>query len=121
MPQLLIAPFKKEDKWDSLHIVRIYNVMSDKEIERIKEIAKPNEVLRLCRLRGPLRPSDLWALKLMRMKRKAGSWRRAPSDDHGSTDPQPLSGTVCCAHSLRRQWSLQPFPGQAAHQLWGEC
>ena len=41
MPQLLIAPFKEEDEWDSPHIVRYYDVMSDEEIERIKEIAKP--------------------------------------------------------------------------------
>ncbi|XP_037656841.1 prolyl 4-hydroxylase subunit alpha-2-like [Choloepus didactylus] len=40
-PQLLIAPFKEEDEWDSPHIVRYYNVISDEEIERIKEIAKP--------------------------------------------------------------------------------
>ncbi|XP_035146792.1 prolyl 4-hydroxylase subunit alpha-2 isoform X5 [Callithrix jacchus] len=39
--QLLIAPFKEEDEWDSPHIVRYYDVMSDEEIERIKEIAKP--------------------------------------------------------------------------------
>lgn len=40
-PQLLIAPFKEEDEWDSPHIVRYYDVMSDEEIEKIKEIAKP--------------------------------------------------------------------------------
>ncbi|CAI9170124.1 unnamed protein product [Rangifer tarandus platyrhynchus] len=39
-PQLVIAPFKEEDEWDSPHI-RFYNVMSDKEIRKIKEIAKP--------------------------------------------------------------------------------
>lgn len=40
-PQLLIAPFKEEDEWDSPHIVRYYDVMSDEEIQRIKDIAKP--------------------------------------------------------------------------------
>ncbi|XP_076994493.1 prolyl 4-hydroxylase subunit alpha-2-like isoform X3 [Tamandua tetradactyla] len=40
-PALLIAPFKEEDEWDSPHIVRYYDVMSDEEIERIKEIAIP--------------------------------------------------------------------------------
>ncbi|XP_074147068.1 prolyl 4-hydroxylase subunit alpha-2 isoform X3 [Sminthopsis crassicaudata] len=42
-PQLLIAPFKEEDEWDSHHphIVRYYDVLSDEEIERIKELAKP--------------------------------------------------------------------------------
>ncbi|XP_054550410.1 prolyl 4-hydroxylase subunit alpha-2-like isoform X7 [Talpa occidentalis] len=41
MPQLLIAPFKEEDEWDTPHIVRYHDVMSDEEIKRIKEIAKP--------------------------------------------------------------------------------
>lgn len=40
-PQLLIAPFKEEDEWDSPRIVRYYDVMSDAEIQRIKDIAKP--------------------------------------------------------------------------------
>ncbi|KAM7042393.1 prolyl 4-hydroxylase subunit alpha-2 isoform 5-T8 [Acridotheres tristis] len=40
-PHLLIAPFKEEDEWDSPHIVRYYDVMSDDEIEKIKQLAKP--------------------------------------------------------------------------------
>ena len=40
-PQLVITPFKDEDEWDSPHIVRYHDVMSDKEIRKIKEIAKP--------------------------------------------------------------------------------
>ncbi|XP_077183006.1 prolyl 4-hydroxylase subunit alpha-2 isoform X2 [Paroedura picta] len=40
-PNLIIAPFKEEDEWDSPHIVRYYNVLSDEEIEKIKELAKP--------------------------------------------------------------------------------
>ncbi|XP_061858225.1 prolyl 4-hydroxylase subunit alpha-2 isoform X4 [Colius striatus] len=40
-PNLLIAPFKEEDEWDSPHIVRYYDVMSDEEIEKIKQLAKP--------------------------------------------------------------------------------
>lgn len=40
-PHLLIAPFKEEDEWDSPHIVRYYDVMSDEEIEKIKQLAKP--------------------------------------------------------------------------------
>ncbi|XP_064017593.1 prolyl 4-hydroxylase subunit alpha-2 isoform X3 [Pogoniulus pusillus] len=40
-PHLLIAPFKEEDEWDSPHIVRYYEVMSDEEIEKIKQLAKP--------------------------------------------------------------------------------
>ncbi|KAM6475142.1 prolyl 4-hydroxylase subunit alpha-2 isoform 2-T2 [Liasis olivaceus] len=40
-PYLIIAPFKEEDEWDSPHIVRYYEVLSDEEIEKIKELAKP--------------------------------------------------------------------------------
>ena len=39
--QLLIAPFKEEDEWDSPHIGRHDDVMCDAEIQRTKEIAKP--------------------------------------------------------------------------------
>lgn len=38
--QLFIVFFKEEDEWDSLYIVRYYDVMFDEEIERIKEIVK---------------------------------------------------------------------------------
>ncbi|XP_070790024.1 prolyl 4-hydroxylase subunit alpha-2 isoform X1 [Pituophis catenifer annectens] len=40
-PYLIIAPFKEEDEWDSPHIVRYHEVLSDEEIEKIKELAKP--------------------------------------------------------------------------------
>lgn len=32
---------KEEDEWDSPHIVRYLEVLSDEEIEKIKELAKP--------------------------------------------------------------------------------
>ncbi|XP_069052047.1 prolyl 4-hydroxylase subunit alpha-2 isoform X2 [Lepisosteus oculatus] len=40
-PRLLLAPVKEEDEWDSPHIVRYLDVLSDVEIEKIKELAKP--------------------------------------------------------------------------------
>ncbi|XP_067852162.1 prolyl 4-hydroxylase subunit alpha-2-like isoform X1 [Heptranchias perlo] len=40
-PRLIIAPFKEEDEWDSPHIVRYYELLSNAEIERIKELSKP--------------------------------------------------------------------------------
>ncbi|XP_032885765.1 prolyl 4-hydroxylase subunit alpha-2 isoform X3 [Amblyraja radiata] len=43
-PRLLFAPIKEEDEWDSPHIVRYHEVLSDAEIERIKELAKPRLV-----------------------------------------------------------------------------
>ncbi|XP_072368739.1 prolyl 4-hydroxylase subunit alpha-2-like isoform X2 [Scyliorhinus torazame] len=40
-PRLIIAPLKEEDEWDSPRIVRYHEMLSDAEIEKIKEIAKP--------------------------------------------------------------------------------
>uniref|UniRef100_A0A6Q2YMM5 procollagen-proline 4-dioxygenase n=1 Tax=Esox lucius TaxID=8010 RepID=A0A6Q2YMM5_ESOLU len=40
-PRLLLQPIMEEDEWDSPHIVRYLNALSDEEIERIKELAKP--------------------------------------------------------------------------------
>uniref|UniRef100_A0A674B3V2 procollagen-proline 4-dioxygenase n=1 Tax=Salmo trutta TaxID=8032 RepID=A0A674B3V2_SALTR len=40
-PRLLLQPMKEEDEWDSPHIVRYLNALSDSEIEKIKELAKP--------------------------------------------------------------------------------
>lgn len=40
-PRLLLKPMKEEDEWDSPHIVRYLDALSDEEIERIKELAKP--------------------------------------------------------------------------------
>ncbi|XP_050949077.1 prolyl 4-hydroxylase subunit alpha-2 isoform X2 [Labeo rohita] len=40
-PRLLLKPMKEEDEWDSPHIVRFLEALSDQEIEKIKELAKP--------------------------------------------------------------------------------
>ncbi|MEE6479387.1 hypothetical protein FKM82_012236 [Ascaphus truei] len=40
-PYLLLGPVKEEDEWDSPRIVRYINVLSDEEIDKIKELAKP--------------------------------------------------------------------------------
>ncbi|XP_026866807.2 prolyl 4-hydroxylase subunit alpha-2 isoform X2 [Electrophorus electricus] len=40
-PRLLLKPMKEEDEWDNPHIVRYLEVLSDEEIEKIKELAKP--------------------------------------------------------------------------------
>ncbi|XP_036975603.1 prolyl 4-hydroxylase subunit alpha-2 isoform X4 [Acanthopagrus latus] len=40
-PRLLLKPMKEEDEWDSPHIVRYLNILSDEEIGKIKELAKP--------------------------------------------------------------------------------
>ncbi|CAJ1063494.1 prolyl 4-hydroxylase subunit alpha-2 isoform X3 [Xyrichtys novacula] len=40
-PRLLLKPMKEEDEWDSPHIVRYLEMLSDEEIEKIKELARP--------------------------------------------------------------------------------
>ncbi|XP_074528953.1 prolyl 4-hydroxylase subunit alpha-2 isoform X2 [Halichoeres trimaculatus] len=40
-PHLLLKPVKEEDEWDSPHIVRYLEMLSDEEIEKIKELARP--------------------------------------------------------------------------------
>ncbi|XP_040885369.1 prolyl 4-hydroxylase subunit alpha-1-like isoform X2 [Toxotes jaculatrix] len=40
-PRYVIGPVKQEDEWDSPRIVRYYNIVSDKEMEKVKELAKP--------------------------------------------------------------------------------
>ncbi|XP_072517613.1 prolyl 4-hydroxylase subunit alpha-2 isoform X2 [Salminus brasiliensis] len=40
-PRLLLKPMKEEDEWDSPHIVRYLEALSDEEIEKIKQLAKP--------------------------------------------------------------------------------
>ncbi|XP_055035709.1 prolyl 4-hydroxylase subunit alpha-2 isoform X1 [Misgurnus anguillicaudatus] len=40
-PRLLLKPMKQEDEWDSPRIVRYLEALSDEEIEKIKELAKP--------------------------------------------------------------------------------
>eukprot|EP00079_Xenopus_tropicalis_P033765 XP_017947536.1 PREDICTED: prolyl 4-hydroxylase subunit alpha-2 isoform X3 [Xenopus tropicalis] len=40
-PYLILSPVKVEDEWDSPRIVRYLNALSDEEIAKIKELAKP--------------------------------------------------------------------------------
>ncbi|KAM6897554.1 prolyl 4-hydroxylase subunit alpha-1-like [Xenentodon cancila] len=40
-PRYVIGPVKQEDEWDSPPIVRYHEIVSDKEMEKVKELAKP--------------------------------------------------------------------------------
>jgi len=40
-PQYVLAPVKQQDEWDSPYIVRYLNIISDAEIEKVKQLAKP--------------------------------------------------------------------------------
>ncbi|KAM3862761.1 prolyl 4-hydroxylase subunit alpha-1b isoform 2-T2 [Diretmus argenteus] len=40
-PTYLLAPVKQEDEWDRPYIVRYHEILSDSEIEKIKQLAKP--------------------------------------------------------------------------------
>ncbi|XP_041671628.1 prolyl 4-hydroxylase subunit alpha-1-like [Cheilinus undulatus] len=40
-PRYIIGPVKVEDEWDSPRIVRYHDIVSDREMEKVKELAKP--------------------------------------------------------------------------------
>ncbi|XP_056386425.1 prolyl 4-hydroxylase subunit alpha-1 isoform X5 [Hyla sarda] len=40
-PTFILSPSKQEDEWDKPRIVRYHEIISDKEIEKVKELAKP--------------------------------------------------------------------------------
>ncbi|XP_037542038.1 prolyl 4-hydroxylase subunit alpha-1b [Nematolebias whitei] len=40
-PRLVLAPIKQQDEWDRPYIVRYIDIISDTEIEKVKELAKP--------------------------------------------------------------------------------
>lgn len=40
-PKYVIGPVKQEDEWDHPRIVRYHDVVSDAEMEKVKELAKP--------------------------------------------------------------------------------
>ncbi|XP_028982848.1 prolyl 4-hydroxylase subunit alpha-1b isoform X3 [Betta splendens] len=51
-PVLLLAPVKQQDEWDRPYIVRYLDIISDSEIERIKQLAKPR--LRRATISNPI-------------------------------------------------------------------
>ncbi|KAM9837366.1 prolyl 4-hydroxylase subunit alpha-1a [Aulostomus maculatus] len=51
-PRYVIGPVKQEDEWDSPHIVRYHNIVSEKEMEKVKELAKPR--LRRATISNPI-------------------------------------------------------------------
>lgn len=40
-PKYVLSPVKQQDEWDRPYIVRYLNIISDKEIDTIKQLAKP--------------------------------------------------------------------------------
>lgn len=40
-PRFVIGPLKQEDEWDSPHIIRYHDVVSNSDMEKVKELAKP--------------------------------------------------------------------------------
>lgn len=59
-PKYVLSPVKQQDEWDRPYIVRYLDIISDKEIELVKQLAKP-------------RVSNLWILFL-------ACWRRTGID-----------------------------------------
>ncbi|XP_054839212.1 prolyl 4-hydroxylase subunit alpha-1 isoform X3 [Eublepharis macularius] len=51
-PKYILGPVKQEDEWDSPRIVRFHEIISDEEIETVKELAKPR--LRRATISNPI-------------------------------------------------------------------
>ncbi|XP_048843567.1 prolyl 4-hydroxylase subunit alpha-1a isoform X1 [Brienomyrus brachyistius] len=51
-PWYLLGPVKQEDEWDRPRIVRYHDIISDGEIEKVKELAKPR--LRRATISNPI-------------------------------------------------------------------
>ncbi|GCB71525.1 hypothetical protein scyTo_0005969 [Scyliorhinus torazame] len=51
-PLYLLKPVKQQDEWDKPRIIRFIDIISDQEIERVKELAKPR--LRRATISNPI-------------------------------------------------------------------
>uniref|UniRef100_A0A665V520 Prolyl 4-hydroxylase subunit alpha-1 n=1 Tax=Echeneis naucrates TaxID=173247 RepID=A0A665V520_ECHNA len=51
-PMYVLAPVKQQDEWDRPYIVRYLDIISDKETERVKQLAKPR--LRRATISNPI-------------------------------------------------------------------
>ncbi|CAJ0950277.1 unnamed protein product [Ranitomeya imitator] len=51
-PVFILSPTKLEDEWDKPHIVRYHDIISDLEIEKVKQLAKPR--LRRATISNPI-------------------------------------------------------------------
>ncbi|XP_034408193.1 prolyl 4-hydroxylase subunit alpha-1b isoform X1 [Cyclopterus lumpus] len=51
-PMYVLAPVKQQDEWDHPYIVRFLDIISDKEMERVKQLAKPR--LRRATISNPI-------------------------------------------------------------------
>lgn len=40
-PKYVLAPVKQQDEWDRPYIVRYLDILSEAEIEKVKQLAKP--------------------------------------------------------------------------------
>ncbi|XP_035461063.1 prolyl 4-hydroxylase subunit alpha-1b isoform X3 [Scophthalmus maximus] len=51
-PKYVLSPVKQQDEWDRPYIVRYLDIISDKEMERVKQLAKPR--LRRATISNPI-------------------------------------------------------------------
>ncbi|XP_069096497.1 prolyl 4-hydroxylase subunit alpha-1 isoform X1 [Pleurodeles waltl] len=51
-PRYILAPVKQEEEWDKPHIVRFHDILTDEEIKKVKELAKPR--LRRATISNPI-------------------------------------------------------------------
>lgn len=56
-PYYVLGPVKQEDEWDQPRIVRYHNIISEREIEKVKELAKPRV--------SSTGPTTLWVITVL--------------------------------------------------------
>ncbi|GAB1295134.1 Prolyl 4-hydroxylase subunit alpha-1 [Apodemus speciosus] len=52
-PKFILAPAKQEDEWDKPRIIRFHDIISDAEIEIVKDLAKPRQKLSRATVHDP--------------------------------------------------------------------
>ncbi|TRY58911.1 hypothetical protein DNTS_003118, partial [Danionella cerebrum] len=73
-PRLLLKPMKEEDEWDSPHIVRFLEALSDQEIQKIKELATPKLA------RATVRDPKTGVLTVAHYRVSKSAWLEAEED-----------------------------------------
>uniref|UniRef100_A0A8C5GFY4 procollagen-proline 4-dioxygenase n=1 Tax=Gouania willdenowi TaxID=441366 RepID=A0A8C5GFY4_GOUWI len=95
-PRLLLKPMMEEDEWDSPRIVRYLNVLSEEEIGKIKELAKP----RLSR--ATVRDPKTGVLTTANYRVSKSAWLEADDDPVIDRVNQRIEDiTVMCVHFIK--------------------
>ncbi|NXY91239.1 P4HA1 hydroxylase, partial [Alcedo cyanopectus] len=112
-PRYILGPVKQEDEWDRPRIVRFLDIISDQEIETVKELAKP----RLSR--ATVHDPETGKLTTAHYRVSKSAWLsgyESPVVSRINTRIQDLTGLdVSTAEELQVNWwqtEAQPAQGQ---------